>query len=118
MINTFRHLPCTLTFMQMDNDSELSVTCVQSDAYPDGNVRHVPHLESSHGAKDVESHVGYFCSVAVAVGDGNPGRHHVSVTYRLHLGKDTAELAARLNEHHRTEQKMNEAAPCRRRGFL
>lgn len=46
------------------------LTCVQSDTYPDRNVRHVPHFEGSHGAQDVEGHVSYLCSVAVAVRDG------------------------------------------------
>lgn len=63
------------------------LTCVESYSYSDRNVWHVPHFEGSHSAEDVQRHVGNFCSMAVAVGDGNTRRHHVGIADSLHLEK-------------------------------
>lgn len=62
-----------------------SPTCVQSNAYPDWNVRHVSHFEGSYGAEDVEGHVCNFHSVAVAIWNRKSRCHHVSVADCLHL---------------------------------
>lgn len=57
------------------------------DSYPysDGHVRHVPHMEGSYGAEDVQRHVGDLGGVLVAVPLWKTRRHHVGVTDCLHL---------------------------------
>lgn len=47
-------------------------TCVQPDPYPEGNIWHVPHFECSHGAEDVQGHVGYFGCMLISVPFGEP----------------------------------------------
>lgn len=64
------------------------LTCVQPDTYPDRNIRHVPHFEGSHGAQNVQGHVGYFRGVTVAIGNRKARRHHVSIADGLHLQPD------------------------------
>lgn len=54
-------------------------------AYPDGHVWHVPHLEGSHRAENVQGHVGNLSSVLVAISFGQTRCYHVSIPNGLHL---------------------------------
>lgn len=91
-LNMFRHVVTDIFFIICEellnhllNWSSTSLTWVDSYAYPDGHVWHVPHMEGSYWAEDVQRHVGNLRSVLVAISLWQPRCYHVGIPNGLHL---------------------------------